>query len=90
MPITALSQDQVFYLIQLYNNSARYGVPKDFPTLSEMDVFGRTIHEMFYSVTTRGINHITLNQFDEICQSKKYNIDLTAEEKNKLVKTIVK
>ena len=68
----------------------RYGVPKDFPTLSEMDVFGRTIHEMFYSVTTRGINHITLSQFDDICNSKKYSFDLKQEEKSKLMRSIVK
>ncbi|XP_063694562.1 uncharacterized protein LOC134826205 isoform X2 [Bolinopsis microptera] len=69
---------------------ARYGVPKDFPTLSEMDVFGRTIHEMFYSVTTKGINHITIPQFDDICNSKKYNFDLKQEEKSKLMRSIVK
>ncbi|KAL5257398.1 hypothetical protein ACHWQZ_G012366 [Mnemiopsis leidyi] len=69
---------------------ARYGVPKDFPTLSEMDVFGRTIHEMFYSVTSRGINHITLAQFDDICNSKKYSFDLKQEEKAKLMRSIVK
>ena len=68
----------------------RYGVPKDFPTLSEMDVFGRTIHEMFYSVTSRGINHITLAQFDDICNSKKYSFDLKQEEKAKLMRSIVK
>ena len=55
-----------------------------------MDVFGRTIHEMFYSVTTRGINHITLAQFDDICNSKKYSFDLKQEEKAKLMRSIVK
>ena len=88
LPVKITRYTNIADVLQRFPN--RYGVPDDFPTLRDMDVFGRTIHEMFYSVTARGINYITLPQFDEICASKKYNFGMRDEEKRGLIKGIIK
>ena len=45
---------------------------------------------MFIPTPFRKENYITLAQFDDICNSKKYKFNLEEEEKKKLLKNIVK